>query len=388
MKITFFSIAMSIIWGSALMLVFSALRKKRQLIDICSITGIVILYVFIAIRMLVPIELPWVYVIPAEVVYNPVYTWIRYALPGGITVWQVLLAIWIVGTCVVLLRLLSKRFRLWRWVKPIRDNAKSLAGKEYGISDRSKIDFFMTDSADVPMCVGLLRKIIIIPNRNYTENELKLIILHEATHIKNGDMRIQMLANLLCAIYWWNPAAYVFRKNLEHYFELRCDKNVTSGMSKEEAADYLEVLLRIYSDSSKKPEENAIGVFERYRIGGKELKERFEYLSSGYEGYRKTYIGKGMAVVAAVILLVMSYSFIFQSHYETTEDKFEDDGGGYEVTQDNSYLVRLPNGNYMIFTDEGDRREISKEAGEILIKDGFTVKNDDKEELQNEHSIK
>ena len=373
MMITFFSIAMSIIWGSALMLVFSALRKNRQLIDICSFTGIVILYVFCAIRMLVPIELPWVYIIPAKFVYNPVYTWIRYSLPGGITVWQMLLAIWIVGICVVLLRFISKRFRLWRWIKPICNNAKSIAGEEYGISDRSKIVFFMTDSADVPMCVGLLRKIIIIPNRNYTEKELKLIILHETTHIKNGDMLIQMLANLLCAIYWWNPAAYIFRKDLEQYFELRCDRTVASRMSKEEAADYLEVLLKIYSESSAKLEKGTVGVFERYRIGGKELKERFECLSSGYEVNRKTYIGKEMAVVASVILLMMSYSFIFQSNYEAPRDQFEEDG--YEVTQENGYLIRLQNGNYLFCTDEGNEREISKEAGEMLIEDGFTVKN-------------
>ena len=110
---------MSILWGSALMLVFSELRKKRQLIDICSITGIVILYVFCAIRMLVPIELPWVYVVPVEVIYNPVYKWMRYSLPGGIAVWQILLAIWAAGTCAVLLRLLSKYYLLWRWTRSL-----------------------------------------------------------------------------------------------------------------------------------------------------------------------------------------------------------------------------------------------------------------------------
>lgn len=39
MKITFFSIAMSIIWGSALMVLFTILRKRSKLIDICSVSG-------------------------------------------------------------------------------------------------------------------------------------------------------------------------------------------------------------------------------------------------------------------------------------------------------------------------------------------------------------
>ena len=378
MKITFFSIAMSIIWGSALMLVFSALRKKRQLIDICSITGIVILYVFCALRMLIPIELPIVYVVPAEIVYNPIYTWIRYSLPGGIAVWRILLAIWIAGSIVVLFKLLSKYILLARWLMSIRENATSIDCDKYGISSRSRVSIYKADGADVPMSVGILHKEIIIPNRNYSQKELELIIRHEMTHIKNGDLVIQMLANLLCAIYWWNPAAYIFRKNLEQYFELRCDKAVVAGMSKEEAADYLEVLLRIYSESSGRQKKSIVGVIEDYRIGGEELKERFEYLSSGYERYRKAYVGKSMAIILSLFLLVMSYSFIFQSNYKVTPGQIEEDGDGFEVTPENSYLIRLDNGNYLWHIYDGNEKEISQEMAEMLIRDGFIVTNEDK----------
>ena len=236
----------------------------------------------------------------------------------------------------------------------------------------------MLDSADVPMCVGLMHKTIIIPNRNYSQKELELIIRHEMTHIKDGDLAIQMLANLLCAIYWWNPAAYIFRKNLEQYFELRCDKTVVAGMSKEEAADYLEVLLRIYSESSGRQKKSIVGVIEDYRIGGEELKERFEYLSSGYERYQKAYVGKSMAIILSLFLLVMSYSFIFQSNYKVTPGQIEEDGDGFEVTPENSYLIRLDNGNYLWHIYDGTEKEISQEMAEMLIRDGFIVTNEDK----------
>lgn len=374
MKITFFSIAMSIIWGSALMLVFSALRKKRQLIDICSITGIVILYVFCAIRMLVPIELPWVYVIPAEVIYNPVYKWIRHSLPGGITVWQILLAIWGLGSIVVLSRLISKYIVLERWIKSKHGDAEIIACEDYGISANSRVRIFKAHGVDVPMSVGILNKEIIIPDRDYSEEEMRLIIRHEIAHIKNGDPVIQLMSNLLCAIYWWNPAAYIFKKDLEQYFELRCDKAVVSEMSKKEAADYLEVLLRIYSESSGSPQKNTVGVIEDYRVGGEELKERFEYLSSGYDRRRKPYIGRSMAVFISIVLLVVSYSFIFQSNYRAMSEQFKEDGDGFEVTPDNSYLIRLDDGRYLWHTYDGFESEISRETAEILIKDGFAVK--------------
>jgi hypothetical protein len=97
MKITFFSVVMSILWGSALMLIFAALRKKKNLTDICSVTGIVILYVFCAVRMLIPIELPWVIVIPNESIYNPLYRAVRYTLPGGFTIIQVRILFYAIG---------------------------------------------------------------------------------------------------------------------------------------------------------------------------------------------------------------------------------------------------------------------------------------------------
>ena len=376
MKITFFSIAMSIIWGSVLMLAFSALRKKKQFIDICSITGIVILYVFCAIRMLIPIEVPWVYVIPAVAIYNPVYTWIRYSLPGGITVWQILLAIWAFGTCVVLFRLLSKYYHLRKWIRSTRGTSRSIDCKGYGIDERSRVRICRAEGADVPMSVGILHREIIIPDRDYSENEMSLIIRHEITHIKNGDLIIQMLANLLCAIYWWNPAANAFRRNLEQYFELRCDKAVVSGMSKEETADYLEVLLKIYSESSESPQKSIVGVIEDYRVGGDELKERFEYLLSGYGRQKSPYIGKSMAVVLSVSMLVISYSFIFQSNYEVSPEQIAEDGDDFEVTPENSYLIRTENGSYILHTTGGFEKEVSIESAEMLIEDGFGVKED------------
>ncbi len=355
------------------MLIFSSLRKKRQLIDICSITGIVILYVFCAIRMLVPIELPWVYVIPAELVYNPVYTWIRQLLPGGIAVWQVLLTIWAVGSVVVLSRLISKYIVFERWIKSKRGDAKSITCEDYGIGNQVRVRIYKVNGLDVPMSVGILNKEIIIPDRDYSEEEMRLIVRHEIAHIKNGDLVIQLLANLLCAIYWWNPASYIFRKNLEQYFELRCDKTVASEMSKDEVADYLEVLLRIYSESSEKTKKDVVGVVEDYRVGGEELKERFEYLSSGYDRQRNPYIGRSMAVIISIVLLVASYSFIFQSNYRVMPDQIEEDGENIEITQDNSYLIKLENGNYIWHTYDGFEKEISKETGEMLINDGFTV---------------
>ena len=204
------------------------------------------------------------------------------------------------------------------------------------------------------------------------EKELDLIIRHEYTHIKNRDLQIQLLANILCAIYWWNPAVYLFRKDLEQYFELRCDKTVTAGMSKKETAEYLDVLLKIYNAGQSGVSRNTVGVIENYKAGGKELKERFERLSESFEKRSRQYMGRMAVVVITVCLLVASYMFIIQSNYDAPEME----EGAVEVSPENAYIVRLKDGSFVLRMNDGFQKEISKENVEVLVQDGFTVKQE------------
>ena len=370
MKITFFSVVMSILWGSALMLIFAALRKKKNLTDICSVTGIVILYVFCAVRMLIPIELPWVIVIPNESIYNPLYRAVRYTLPGGFTIIQALAAIWVIGAAIALIRLGVKYYRLAVKIREMK--AKSVPVSAVILEATERVRVYKTNEADVPIAVGVLNGVIIIPDRDFAEKELELIIRHEYTHIKNRDLLIQLLANILCAIYWWNPAVYLFRKDLEQYFELRCDKTVTAGMSKKETAEYLDVLLKIYNAGQLGVSINTVGVIENYKAGGKELKERFERISEVFEKRSRQYMGRMAVVVITVCLLVASYMFIIQSNYDAPEME----EGAVEVSPENAYIVRLKDGSFVLRMNDGFQKEISKESIEMLVQDGFTVKQE------------
>ena len=374
MSITFFSTMMSIILGTVLMILFSLLRKQRQMFDICSITGIVILYVLCAVRMLIPIELAPVRIVPLKLIYNPVYRFMKTELSGGLAVWMLLLAIWLGGSLFALVRLSLIYHRSGVLIRNIRMSSKHIESGVNGISRKERISIYQSCAVDVPVTFGLFHKTIVIPDNSYSEEEMELIINHEAAHIRNGDLAIQFLANILCVAYWWNPAVYVYRKNLEQYFELRCDRTVTAGMSKKEVADYLEILLKIYNGATDRTTEKTVGVAENYKVGGKELKERFEYLSSGMEKERTAHLGKKFALALSMILLIASYSFIFQSDYDIPADTYNTDEGGYEIDTENAYLIRSIDGSYRICDIYGFEQEVSEESAKMLMADGFVVK--------------
>ena len=230
---------MSVLWGSALIIFFSQLRRRRRFIDICSITGIVILYVFCAVRILVPIELPWTVVVPVKSIYNPLFDALRYSVAGEIKVWHILLVIWGIGTAISGVLLIRKYAVYRKRLKGAQIKSTEISGEKYGISKNDRITIFTTKAAAVPFCSGVIDGYIIIPDGDYSEKDFNLIVKHELAHIRNGDLWIQLFTNILCVIYWWNPAVYIYRKNLEQCFELRCDRAVVEGMNNEEIADYL-----------------------------------------------------------------------------------------------------------------------------------------------------
>ena len=63
MHISLFSILMTILWSTLLIALFLMFRKKVSLLHVCSIQAIILLYLFCAVRLAIPIELPWTKVV-------------------------------------------------------------------------------------------------------------------------------------------------------------------------------------------------------------------------------------------------------------------------------------------------------------------------------------
>ena len=105
MDITFFSVWMTVLWSSILILIFYVLRTKYQLIDIYSVSGVIVLYLFCMIRMVIPVEFSWTKVIAGGTLYNRIYYFscIERNIGNYISVFDMLRLLWYSGTLLILL---------------------------------------------------------------------------------------------------------------------------------------------------------------------------------------------------------------------------------------------------------------------------------------------
>src|SRR5262249_24027147 len=97
----------------------------------------------------------------------------------------------------------------------------------------------------MPMTWGVLRPQILLPNgvEDWPEERQRVVITHEIAHVKRCDWFIQTTAQLVCAIYWFNPLFWLACRQLYRESEQACDDIVVRlGF---DARDYASHLLHI-----------------------------------------------------------------------------------------------------------------------------------------------
>ena len=99
----------------------------------------------------------------------------------------------------------------------------------------------------MPMTWGVWRPLILMPkgSETWTEECLKMVILHELAHVKRRDFMIQVLARMACAVHWFNPLAWLASARLRVEQETACD-DLALGRGLD-PSDYAGHLLEILS---------------------------------------------------------------------------------------------------------------------------------------------
>jgi TonB family protein len=94
----------------------------------------------------------------------------------------------------------------------------------------------------MPMTWGLLRPQILVPNGidEWSDERKRVVIAHEVGHVQRLDRLFQMIAQIACAVYWFNPLFWMACNRLYQESEHACDDVVVNlGVDAREYASHL-----------------------------------------------------------------------------------------------------------------------------------------------------
>ncbi|MCL2360927.1 MAG: leucine-rich repeat domain-containing protein [Defluviitaleaceae bacterium] len=104
-----------------------------------------------------------------------------------------------------------------------------------------------SDYAATPMLIGIFRPMIVLPNREYTDEQMQSILLHELTHMRRLDIAVKWLTLLACAAHWFNPLVWIAKGEIDRVCELSCDEMVIRNMNAYGKQHYGETLISVAS---------------------------------------------------------------------------------------------------------------------------------------------
>lgn len=110
-------------------------------------------------------------------------------------------------------------------------------------NSRIKVALFRSSLVNTPMLVGIFNPNIVIPDVNYSENQLRYILSHELIHLKRFDIGLKWLAMLTTSIHWFNPMMILIKKEINNICELSCDEAIIRNLNNDEKQEYGDTLI-------------------------------------------------------------------------------------------------------------------------------------------------
>ncbi|HEY7116511.1 MAG TPA: M56 family metallopeptidase [Tepidisphaeraceae bacterium] len=149
---------------------------------------------------------------------------------GGLpwTLW--LLPCWALGAVLVLSRVLLGHLGLWRLR---RQSARVTRGDLFDLLERlrrelqlrRRVELLSRPAQVMPMTWGLWRVRLLVPEEvtAWPQAQRRDVLLHELGHVRRWDCLTQLVAQLACAAYWFNPLAWVAARRMQVERERACD---------------------------------------------------------------------------------------------------------------------------------------------------------------------
>lgn len=201
---------------------------------------------------------------------------------GGLRITGLQIAVWLWiagGLLFIAAHLASYQFYKRRLLKKgaaveERSILCRLQGLKQELGVKRGVCLLTSSAAASPMAIGFFRVAIVLPQEDYTAQELYFILRHELIHLKRGDTYLKLLLVTANAVHWFNPLVWLMRREAGVDMELSCDERVTRGMDAVQRRAYTETLFA----ALQKQCVRRTALSTQFYGGKKVMKKRFQHI--------------------------------------------------------------------------------------------------------------
>jgi len=169
------------------------------------------------------------------------------------------IVVWLIGAIVVFAKYMLEYRKfcklLKRWSSPVEDEdiirIFRLTKLKLDIENKD-IGLIRSKYVNTPMLTGLIRPMVVIPEKEIDETDMKLIIEHELTHYKHKDLYVNLLSILVLCFHWFNPIMYYCMPVIQGDGELYCDETVLKNKNMTYRKTYGKMIINMIPTSSSK----------------------------------------------------------------------------------------------------------------------------------------
>lgn len=120
---------------------------------------------------------------------------------------------------------------------------------------RRPVAIFLHEDIATPVTCGFVRPAIVLPldAQQWSEDDARHALLHELEHVHRADWPVQVMARVVCALYWFHPFVWMAWRRLRLESERACDDAVLRVADPAAYADQLVMLAQRLSAGGPRP---------------------------------------------------------------------------------------------------------------------------------------
>lgn len=188
--------------------------------------------------------------------------------------------VWFIGSVIRAFIYMKKMHQMHKMLQKGRKCQPEIIKKKQQIccelGQKNNIDIVKHKEIKIPMAYGIFHRRIVLPEIEYSTEEIDIILHHELIHHKHHDLSWKAIFMMAHIIYWFHPGMKDLIRQLDQWGEAYCDR--TASYYIESMKTYFNVIIDIATEE-KECNTYCMGLCENSELLVLRMKRMQSYLN-------------------------------------------------------------------------------------------------------------